>query len=106
DSITEVLVEHGPHAVVQAWEMAGWLASRLGWRLRHGRVQPGAELCWDLQAAHGTPRVRICRRADGPSAIHRLRIACTLHGKPGALNLAADGEHRLAVLPEGNGSVA
>jgi len=104
-SITDVLLEHGPHAVVQAWQFAGWLASRLGWRLKQGLVQPGAELCWDFQAAQGSPRLRIRRLADGPAAIRHLRIACTLQGKPGALNLAVEGQHRLSVLPEGNGSV-
>ncbi|HEV3237012.1 MAG TPA: glucose-6-phosphate dehydrogenase assembly protein OpcA, partial [Gemmataceae bacterium] len=28
-SITEVNVEHGPHAVVQAWELVSWIAQRL-----------------------------------------------------------------------------
>jgi glucose-6-phosphate dehydrogenase assembly protein OpcA len=105
-SITEVLLEHGPHAVVQAWELAGWLVSRLGWRLEQGRVQQGAEVGWQLQAAHGSPRLRLRRLADGPSEIRRVRVACTLNGKPGALNLAVEGEHRLSVLPEGLGPVA
>src|SRR5262249_42438187 len=33
ESITEVLVEHGPHAVIQAWELVSWLACRLGWQV-------------------------------------------------------------------------
>src|SRR6185312_15786101 len=30
-NIQEVVIEHGPHAVTQAWQIASWLASRLGW---------------------------------------------------------------------------
>ena len=38
ESISEVLVEHGPHAVVQAWELVSWLASRLGWKVELAKV--------------------------------------------------------------------
>ncbi len=46
-SITDVYVEHGPRAVVQAWELVSWLAARLGWQVRQGRVQPGVEIGWE-----------------------------------------------------------
>jgi glucose-6-phosphate dehydrogenase assembly protein OpcA len=101
ESITDVLVEHGPHAVVQAWELVSWLAARLGWRVQGGRVQPNVEIAWHCQAAHGSVRVRIDRLAEGPSEIRRVRIACALGGKPAALNVAADDDRRLAVVPEG-----
>src|SRR5205823_6176174 len=48
ESVTEILVEHGPHAVVQAWELGSWLARRLGWMVRGGRVQPGVEIAWQF----------------------------------------------------------
>ena len=101
ESITEVLVEHGPHAVVQAWELVSWLAARLGWRVQTGRVQIGVELDWEVVAPHGPLRIRIVRLPDGPSVVRRLRIACTLGGKIGALNVVdQDGQH-LEVLVEG-----
>ena len=59
ESITEVRVEHGPHAVVQAWELVSWLATRLGWRVQAGRVQVGVEIGWDVVAPHGPLRIRI-----------------------------------------------
>jgi glucose-6-phosphate dehydrogenase assembly protein OpcA len=101
ESITEVLVEHGPHAVVQAWELVSWLAARLDWRVQTGRVQVGVEIDWEVVAPHGPLRVRIVRLPEGPSVVRRLRIACTLGGRVGALNVVdQDGQH-LAVLPEG-----
>jgi glucose-6-phosphate dehydrogenase assembly protein OpcA len=100
-SVTEMLVEHGPHAVIQAWELVSWLASRLGWRVQAGKVQPGVEIGWQLDAPHGPLRVRIRRLAEGPSEVRRVRLACTLDGKPGALNLVVEEERRLAVYPEG-----
>jgi glucose-6-phosphate dehydrogenase assembly protein OpcA len=101
ESITEVLVEHGPHAVIQAWELVSWLVSRLGWRVQAGRVQPGVEIVWQFQAAHGPIRARIRRLPQGPSEVRRVRLACTLDGKPGALDVVVEEERRLAVRPEG-----
>ncbi len=101
ESITEVRVEHGPHAVVQAWELVSWLATRLGWRVQGGRLQEGVEIGWDVVAPHGPLRIRIVRLSAGPPVVHRLRIACTLEGKPAALNIVdEDGQH-LSVVPEG-----
>lgn len=101
DSITEVLVEHGPHAVIQAWELVSWLASRLHWQVQEGRVQPNVEITWQVQAPHGSVKVRIRRLAEGASAIQRLRIACNLAGKPGALDIKQCDPRRLMVVPEG-----
>src|SRR5207253_9666149 len=58
DSISEVLVEHGPHAVVQAWELVSWLAARLGWQVEAGAMQPGVEIDWQFAAPHGKVNVR------------------------------------------------
>jgi glucose-6-phosphate dehydrogenase assembly protein OpcA len=102
-SITDVLIEHGPHAVIQAWELVSWLASRLGWRVQKGKIQPGVEIAWQVAAPHGGLRVRIERLSEGPSEIRRLRIACSIGGKPTALNVTVQDERRLAVELEGLG---
>ena len=101
DTITEVLVEHGPHAVVQAWELVSWMASRLGWQVQAGRLEPGVEISWQAEAPHGKLRLRIQRMAEGPSEIHRVRIACRMDGKNGALRIEPEAGRRLAVIPEG-----
>jgi glucose-6-phosphate dehydrogenase assembly protein OpcA len=101
ESITEVIIEHGPHAVTQAWELIGWLASRLRWRVEAARVQPGVQLDWQVAAPHGKLRLRIHRLAEGPSEVRQIRIACALGGKPGVLNFLVQDDRRLAVVPEG-----
>ncbi|MCI0458755.1 MAG: glucose-6-phosphate dehydrogenase assembly protein OpcA [Gemmataceae bacterium] len=106
ESITEVRVQHGPHAVVQAWELVSWMASRLGWTVRLGQVQPGVEITWQVAAPHGAVKVCIHRLPDGPSEVRRVRIACQLDGKPAALNAVVQDERRLAVMPEGVPGVA
>ncbi|HZY88353.1 MAG TPA: glucose-6-phosphate dehydrogenase assembly protein OpcA [Gemmataceae bacterium] len=101
ESATEVLVEHGPHAVVQAWELVSWLTLRLGWRVQAGKVSDGTELSWRFCGPRGDTRVRIRRLAEGPPEVRRVRVACTLDGKPCALNLVIEDGRRLAVLLEG-----
>ena len=100
-SVTEVLVEHGPHAVIQAWLLVSWLAARLGWEVQAGSVQPGVEITWQVVAAHGPLRIRIRRLSEGPSQVRRLRVLCVLDGKPCALDIAPDDGCRLAITAEG-----
>jgi glucose-6-phosphate dehydrogenase assembly protein OpcA len=106
ESITEVLVEHGPHAIIQAWLLVSWLASRLGWMVVTGRVQPGVEIAWRAATSDTTLRLRLRRLPEGPSDVRRVRIACRLDDKPAALNFQPDSENRLAVVLEGGGVAA
>jgi glucose-6-phosphate dehydrogenase assembly protein OpcA len=101
ESITEVLVEHGPHAVIQAWELVSWLASRLGWKVEVGKMEQGVEIAWQAEAPHGPLRVRIRRLPEGPSEVRKVRISCTFGGAPHALNIAVEKGLRLAVVLEG-----
>ena len=101
DSITEVLVEHGPHAVVQGWELLSWLSRQLGWKVQGGKVQQGVEIGWRFAAPQGEVLVRIKRLDQGPPEIRRLRIACKIEQKPAALNLVVEDAQRLAIVPEG-----
>lgn len=100
-TVTEVQVEHGPHAVIQAWELVSWMAQRLGWQVLTGRVQPGVEIAWRFLASHGDLRVRIRRLDQGPPEVRRLRIACTLNGQQVTFNLVPESDRRLAILLEG-----
>jgi glucose-6-phosphate dehydrogenase assembly protein OpcA len=101
ESINEVLVEHGPHAVVQAWELASWLAQTLGWQVLTGRVEPGVEITWRFQSGGADLRVRIRRLEQGPPEIRRVRLACELNGTPAVLNLHVESPQRLAITVEG-----
>ena len=100
NSVTEVLVEHGPHAVIQAWELVSWLASRLQWKVDGGQIVPGVEIDWQVTAPHGNLTIRLRRLADGPSEVRKVRVACKLDGKPDALNVTVEDDRHLAAKPE------
>jgi glucose-6-phosphate dehydrogenase assembly protein OpcA len=106
ESISEVLIEHGPHAVTQAWLIVSWLAARLGWHVENARTQQGVEMSWQVTGPHGCLGVRVHRLHDGPSELRRVRIACQVTGKPGAMNVVIEEEKRLAVFLEGTPAAA
>lgn len=101
ESISEVLIEHGPHAVIQAWELVSWLASRLGWHVQQGRVQPGVEFAFQVRAPHSALAIRINRLPEGRSEIRRVRITCRLEGQPVAILILPDTPQRLAITLQG-----
>jgi glucose-6-phosphate dehydrogenase assembly protein OpcA len=101
ESAAEIRVEHGPHAVVQAWLLMSWLTDQLGWKVQAGRVEPGVEMIWRFHGPTGEPLLRIHRADDGPADIQRIRIACCIDKHDAALDLFAQDSQRLAMRIEG-----
>ena len=77
DRITEIQIDHGPHAVTQAWQIAGWLASRLGWHYQSSNLEDNVEIAFQFRAPHGWVTLRIDRLATGPAAIQLIRVKAT-----------------------------
>jgi glucose-6-phosphate dehydrogenase assembly protein OpcA len=100
-SAVELVVEHGPHAVIQAWELVSWLTRRLDWKVKAGKVQPGVEINWQFQAPHGLAMVRIRRLPDGPSEVRQVRLQCRLDGQPATLAFRPVDSTHLEVVTEG-----
>lgn len=101
DSITELVVEHGPHAVVQAWLAASGLACRFRWTMQAGSISPGVEIAWQLRAGERPVRVRIVRHESGPAELLAIRVVCHIDGQPGAIVLRAESNQRIATTLEG-----
>jgi glucose-6-phosphate dehydrogenase assembly protein OpcA len=101
ESLTEIQLEHGPHAVVQAWELASWLTTRLGWKVQGGKARDNVEMIWRFIGPHGETRVRIRRLDSGPPEIRRMRVTGVIDGKPGAMSIVAEDSVRLSVQLEG-----
>jgi glucose-6-phosphate dehydrogenase assembly protein OpcA len=101
ESVTEIQLEHGPHAVVQAWLLASWLTTRLGWKVQGGKSHDNVEMVWRFVGPKGDTRVRIRRLDQGPPEIRRLRIVGTLENKAAALNIVPEDGVRLSIHLEG-----
>jgi glucose-6-phosphate dehydrogenase assembly protein OpcA len=103
-TITGVEVDHGPHAVVQAWELVSWLAARLGWRVQAGRMQQGVEIAWKAESPRRTIRISLRRLDHGPAEIKQVRLAWDGSGGKGAIRAQVEDGYRLSVIPEEAGA--
>ena len=104
ESITELTVEHGPHASVQGWVLTAWLAQRLNWTLKSGVVRPNVEIEWRFRTPKGDATVRVKRLAEGPPVLERMRLACTLDSKRVVMNFTVIDASRLGITVEGTDS--
>ena len=98
ESIDEVEIEHGPHALPQAWFLIGWLAGRLGWQPVAGKVAPGAEITFGFESATRPLRVTARRLPSGESELSRVAIRWNAKAGKGVATFAWDGQERLVVL--------
>lgn len=98
ESIEEVEIEHGPHALPQAWFLIGWLAGRLGWQPIGGKVAPGVEVSWGFESAKGPLRVTVRRLPSGEPELSRVAIRWNAKAGKGAATFAWEGRDRLVVL--------
>ena len=103
EGIADIHIEHGPHALTQAWLLIGWLALRLGWQPRGGRVTPGPEVHWQFAWRHGAPRVRIRRLTSGAAEIKTVRVVTRMAGRQVTFHFQADSASRVSVFVEGFG---
>jgi glucose-6-phosphate dehydrogenase assembly protein OpcA len=101
ESASEVRIEHGRHAVVQAWMLMSWLTGQLGWKVQTGRVEPGVEMIWRFHGPTGEPLLRIHRTEDGPPEIQRIRIGFQIDKRDAALDLYVQDGQRLTMRVEG-----
>lgn len=102
ESVSEVVVEHGPHALPQAWLLIGWLACRLGWRPAGGKMAPGVEVTWGFQSPHGPLHVTIRRLSEGEPEVRSTSITWNTGGRPVTIRFAVIGPGRLGVMLEGS----
>jgi len=101
-NISDVQIEHGPHAVTQAWGLAGWLASRLGWSYQSSRIQENVEISFVFRAPQGPVTLRIDRLPEGPPEVRRVRVSAGPGGILGVLAFEDGSDGRLSVAPEGS----
>jgi glucose-6-phosphate dehydrogenase assembly protein OpcA len=110
---TDLLIEHGPQAEMQAWELVSWMTHRLGWKVRGGKAEPGIAINWRLEAPHGLVTVRIQASPTLSAAIggdmdeiRQIRLRCHLEDKPATLVFRAVDTTRLEAVTEGVATTA
>lgn len=100
DSVNEVVVDHGPHSVMSAWELASWMALCLGWTVTDTRVTPNEHIDWGFRSVHGPTHIRIRRLADAPRGIRQVRLG---GAAPALVVTPEDEDQRLSLVIVGEG---
>jgi len=99
----ELEIEHGPHALTQAWLLVGWLACRLGWQAEGGKVAPGIAVTWRFRGPAGPLAVTVKRLPEGPPEILTIRLGPAPGRSAPRLRFENRGAGRLAVSVEESG---
>ncbi len=100
EHIDAVVVDHGPHALPQAWLLIGWLACHLGWKPVGGKVKPGVEVTWGFEGPRHPLKVTIRRLSEGLAEVDRVSIAWADGRKTRGLTFSRLDEGRLGVIDE------
>lgn len=101
DALESVEIEHGPRGLPQAWLLAGWLASALGWTVKERTVVRGREMSWRLQKKQGELTLIVRKHDDGDPRIRRVHTVWKAGGKTAALTFTPAGTRHLTATPEG-----
>ena len=98
----ELKLSHGPHALTMAWMLTGWLAFRLNWTPRTGRVAAsGQSVSWQFDAAGSqSVQVTIERMSEGPVDITGLTLCWKTREGERQVSLTRDQEGRLGVVEQ------
>jgi len=95
--LDEVVIEHGPHALPQAWLLVGWLAGRLGWRPVGGRIAPGVEIALAFETPQGKVALTIRRSETGDAELRCVVVRAGIGGDGGRMTFSAEPGGRLAL---------
>ena len=75
ESITEIHIEHGPHALTQAWLLVGWLASVTGlsvfFLVLAGEILKTSSAAMGLETYRTTEAVALAKTDQGARGPHR-----------------------------------
>ena len=96
ETISQVYIEHTPHALPQSWLLIGWLSHLLGWQPTDGHVEPGRELTWGFVSDGGPVQATIRRLSEGEPDIRRVRIRWGSNDAPHTVELERTDDGRLA----------
>lgn len=101
EGLSDVQIEHGPHGLPQAWLLAGWIASALGWKATDRKHVKGSELSWHFQKRGGEAILHVRRLNEGEPAVQRVKTTWTIDGRKAALTFAPAGSGHLGTTADG-----
>jgi glucose-6-phosphate dehydrogenase assembly protein OpcA len=101
EAISDVEIEHGPHALPLAWLLVGWAGCRLSWRPTTGKMIRDVEVSWEFRGPHGSVRVKARRLPDAEPEIRNGSITWQTAQGPATARFVAAAPGRLSVAIDG-----
>lgn len=101
DGLLTVEIEHGPHGLPQAWLLAGWVASALGWSPTERTVVKGHEMSWRFRGGRSEVVLAVRRLEGGEPEVRRVTTSFRIGGRTAALTFAPAGPNHLATTAQG-----
>lgn len=99
--LDRVEIDHGPGGLAQAWLLAGWLASALGWAETERTLVKGHEISWRFRTGSGELVLTARRHGEGEADVRNVRVSWREGGRPAALTFAPTGPGYYAASAEG-----
>jgi glucose-6-phosphate dehydrogenase assembly protein OpcA len=101
DRLDRVEIDHGPGGLAQAWLLAGWLASALGWTETERTLVKGHEVSWRFRKAGGELVLSARRHGEGAPQVRNVRMSWQDGGRAAALTFAPTVPGYFAATAEG-----
>jgi glucose-6-phosphate dehydrogenase assembly protein OpcA len=101
DALETIEIEHGPHGLPQAWLLAGWFTSALGWVPTERTVERGREVSWRFRAPGREVALFVRRLDEGEPEVRRVVAGWRCEGCSASLRFQAGPSGHLEVIPEG-----
>ncbi len=101
DSMREIKIDHGPHALPLTWLFVGWLAYQLEWKPVTGKRVSASELFWRFRKNNIDIKVIANRLPEGDPLIYKLMF--NWWNQPGAEGSACFqrlDDERIAIIEE------
>ena len=98
--VTEIYIDHGPHAVSMGSLLVGWLASVLGWRVEGGQAVAGKHTVWQFAVDARQVSVTLARSEQLDSAPCKLRWQWRYQDRDYQAVFADLGDQRLGIIED------
>ncbi len=100
NSLKEITIEHGPHALPLTWLLVGWLAYQLEWKPVTGKRVSSSELFWRFRKNNTDIKVIARRLPEGEPLIYELMFDWSRSGKQGRACFKRLDDERIGIVEE------
>lgn len=100
DTVYEIKLQHGPHALPLTWLLVGWLACQLGWTVDASKRISASALYWRFRKNNQEIKVSAQRLPEGEPIIYEMMFNWKHQNKNGCACFKRLDDERIAIVEE------